>query len=325
MVHVIPLVFPVAVQNWCNGLLNTWRSSALDSVLLVSETHWFIYLHEYYHSYKMQRSWTFRWIQLWIENKSCKTWNTYNILHWFFIKKYLNLTTVVGQNLTWLWRRVREFWLEFIYIFSALYYFELRLVFYYCIRRQFGAILSQRFSWTKLLVDSKMQKQPPPAISSSQLSLQPSGWWGAHMVAVSTKSISSSMLSRTTSTLKNGPLSICDCQAVILRVLISRVDLGKRAHGNLTYCGGGWWGVGGASDISRSFLVSCLSHRDRFPSVVCQQRSHSNRFTFCPPSLKQWRSQQRRSVHSPTVCRAWVSSSVTRSKLGQRSALAIYF
>lgn len=118
---------------------------------------------------------------------------------------------------------------------------------------------------------------------------------GSHMVAVSTKSISSSKLSRTTSTLKMVLFTHtfpCDCQAVILRVLISRVDLGKRTVK----------GKGGASDISRSFLVSCLSHRDRFPSAVCQQRSHSNRFTFCPPSLKQRRSQQWRSVHSPTVC-----------------------
>lgn len=176
-----------------------------------------------------------------------------------------------------------------------------------------------------------MQKQPPPAaaavswVCSPQVGGEPT-WWqcpqkvSPHPCCPEPPPPQKMVLFTHKST--------CDCQAVILRVLISRVDLGKRAHGNLTYCGGGWVGVvggGGVSDISRSFLVSCLSHRDRFPSVVCQQRSHSNRFTFCPPSLKQWRSQQRRSVHSPTVCRAWVSSNVTRSKLGQRSAFAIYF
>lgn len=247
------------------------------------------------------------------ENKSCKTWNTYNIyidFSWGNISALLLLLVK-----TWLgFGGVREFWHELnLYIYCTVLFWTASCVFITVSEDTLelfylkGSVEPDCLLTVKCRSSHHLLQQ---SVEFAALRLV-----GSHMVAVSTKSISSSKLSRTTSTLKMVLFTHkfpCDCQAVILRVLISRVDLGKRAQLNVLSRGRG----GGASDISRSFLVSCLSHRDRFPSAVCQQRSHSNRFTFCPPSLKQWRSQQWRSVHSPTVCCAWVSSDVTRSKLG---------
>lgn len=148
------------------------------------------------------------------------------------------------------------------------------------------------------------------------------------MVAVSTISISSSKLPRTTSALKMVFFALmftCDCQATTLRLLISRLDLGKLAHGNLTYCRGAEGGCCGCP----TFLNPYPCHG--WVIVTISPRQAVNREVILTGSLltllglKQWHSQLSGGARSTVqqCCCTWVSSNVTRSKLGLRSAFAI--